>query len=192
MHYWGDEWFKEHGNELYTAIDEIEHEMRKYRIGINGKEKWGCYVPEYLQFWDCGIYELIWGYRMYCGTWGCKGLYKFKWFTNFINAIHHFIRYKIDEGMPRYKEGESFEETKRKNERKLWFGIKYYMYQIGITKLIWKWQESKVNKAYQIVCKKHPDIIEELTCDGYTPYRMIKPCRYGQLDGKELEKKYWK
>ena len=191
MHYWGDEWFQKYGDELYKAIDEIEREMRKYRIRVYGKEKWGCYVPEYLGFWDCGLYELLFGYRAYIGTYNYKGLYKYTWFVNFIDAIHKFINFTIDQGTPRYKKDEPFESFSKRYEKRIWKGLCYYMNQIGITKLIQKWQASKVNRAYQIVCKKHPNIVDELTCDGYTPFEMIKPCKYGPLNGEEIEKKFW-
>ena len=29
MHYWGDEWFKKNGKDLYEAIDWIEKKLRK-------------------------------------------------------------------------------------------------------------------------------------------------------------------
>jgi len=45
MHYWGDEWFKEHGNDFYTAIDRLEKRIRKWaHCGVCGKEKYGCFT----------------------------------------------------------------------------------------------------------------------------------------------------
>lgn len=45
MHYWGDDWFKEHGDNLYSAINAVEKRIRKWaRMGVCGKEKWGCFT----------------------------------------------------------------------------------------------------------------------------------------------------
>lgn len=43
-HMWGDSWFEEHGDDLYTAIRWIMNKWKKWgRIGSHGKEKWGSF-----------------------------------------------------------------------------------------------------------------------------------------------------
>lgn len=43
-HQWGDDWFKQHGNKLYKAIDYCMDTWLKYgRIGSHGKEKYGTF-----------------------------------------------------------------------------------------------------------------------------------------------------
>ena len=68
MHYWGDDWFENNGNDLYAAINFIEDYLRKHHIGICGKEKYGSFRDEYLRFWDGGIYEILFGYSCFIGT----------------------------------------------------------------------------------------------------------------------------
>lgn len=161
MHYWGDEWFIKHGNELSDAIGEIERELRKCHIGIYGKEKYGTYRDEYLRFWDGSLYQILFGYRACIGTYRTKGLYKYEWFTNIIDDIHKFIAYKI----PRFPK---------------W-----------LRKLVNDHQAKMYNKVFQMVCKKYPNIVDELIMcvDGYD---MIKPCKWGNIDGKEIHNRYWR
>ena len=57
MHFWGDEWFKKYGDDLYEAIKKLEYRMRKWgHVKVYGKEKFGTYRDEYLTFWNGGIY----------------------------------------------------------------------------------------------------------------------------------------
>lgn len=109
MHEWGDDWFKQYGEELNEAIHEIERGLRDCGILVLGKEKWGCYVMEMIKDED-----------------------------------------KLSE-----KNIEDF------------------------------------NKVFQVVCSKHPDIIDELVSDNYW-YSYIKPCEFGNVDGTEIHNKYWK
>lgn len=95
MHEWGDQWFQEHGDNLYKAISYIEKNLRKHHIGICGKEKYGAYRDDFLRFWDGGLYEILFGYRAYIGTFH---EYKFDWMTRLANRIHHYIYHNIDAG----------------------------------------------------------------------------------------------
>jgi len=178
MHKWGDTWFNEHGKHLYAAISEIESYLHRHHIGICGKEKWGCYRDEYLQFWGGGIYQILFGYRMYIGHSHYKGLYRFRWFSRFIDSIHKFIYYKIDGG-------------NMTCDVFMWKGLCYYMKKTRLYRYIIKQQEKHYNYAFQIACKKYPDVIDELICD-IDGYEMIKPCKYGDIDGEEIHNKYWK
>lgn len=178
MHYWGDEWFKNHGDDLYTAIKKIEKGLHKYGIGVNGKEKYGSYREEYLRFWDGSWYYIIFGPRL------CRRSfhnYKFKPFMKFANFIHDTISW-FDYYMIPYK------KTKYGWLRG---GIANFNNIIGITKLVWKWQSKKYNKVYQLVCKEYPDIVDELIVDT-EGYKMIKPCKWGNVDGTAIHNKYWK
>lgn len=61
MHYWGDEWFRENGDNFNKAISFCSKNWRRWgRIGYHGKEKYGTFrhhVRFYTAEW--GIYELI-------------------------------------------------------------------------------------------------------------------------------------
>lgn len=58
MH-WGDEWFKQHGDDLNNAI------MRLHKwahVGVCGKG-YGTYRDEYFRMWDGGMTQIFFGYR---------------------------------------------------------------------------------------------------------------------------------
>lgn len=188
MHYWGDDWFENNGKDLYAAIDFVENYLRKHHIGICGKEKYGSYRDEYLRFWDGGVYEILFGYSCFIGTYKH---YKNEKLKNFINNIHHFIYYKIDQGTPSKKENETFEEYSIRYEKRLWKGLSYYSNKIGLVKLVHKYQSSIYNKAFQLACKKWPMVTEELIVD-IDGYKMVKPCKWGNIDGEKIHNKYWK
>lgn len=188
MHYWGDEWFKLNGKDLNDAINFIEKNLRKYHIGVCGKEKYGAYEDEYLRFWNGGIYEILFGYRAYIGTWNFN---KYLYLQKFINKIHHFIYHKIDQGTPSKKENESFEEYSKRYEKRNWKGLIHYSKKIGLLDLVHKYQAKMYNKVFQTACKKWPNVIDELIVD-IEGYKMIKPCKWGNIDGEEIHKKYWK
>lgn len=187
MHYWGDEWFKSNGKDLNNAINFIETYLRKHHIGVCGKEKYGAYRDEYLRFWSGGLYEILFGYSVYIGTWRFKNHPKLQ---SLINKIHHFIYYKVDCGNPEKFENETFEEYSTRFKNRKWKGLHHYSNQIGLTKLIQDHQAKYYNKAFQLACKKWPNVKDELIVmvDGY---KMIKPCRWGDVDGEEIHNKYW-
>ena len=188
MHFWGDEWFKKNGDDLYNAIDFIEKYLRKHHIGICGKEKYGCYRDEYLRLWDGGLYTILFGYRCYIGT---HNNYKWKWLKEFVDKIHHFIYYTLDCGTPESIEGESFEDYCVRYKNHKWKGLQHYSNQIGLTKLIQDRQAKHYNKAFQLACKKWPNVKDELIV-MVDSYKMIKPCKWGDVDGEEIHNKYWK
>ena len=60
MHYYGDNWFKKNGEDLFFAIDYCCKIWRKYgRIEVHGKEKYGTFRDELMGFWDGGLHSLI-------------------------------------------------------------------------------------------------------------------------------------
>lgn len=178
MHYWGDEWFKKHGDNLYSAINEIEDGLRKYHIGVCGKEKYGCYRDDFLRFWDGSLYYIIFGPKCYIGP---SKTYKHKFFQNIVQKIHNII-YWFDHYIIPYR------KTKYG-----WLkaGFADFNRLMGLVYLVRRYQAAKYNKVFQIICKKYPDVIDELICDA-TGYEMIKPCKWGDIDGNEIHKKYWK
>ena len=188
MHYWGDEWFEKNGKDLYDAINFIEDYLRKHHIGVCGKEKYGTYRDEYLRLWNGGIYSILFGHRGYVGTYH---RYKCEWFKDIVNKIHHFIYFVIDEGHTiNQREGESFEDYSKRYSNRKWKGLTHFNYKIGLTGFVQKIQAKYYNYAFQIACKKWPNIIDELIVD-VEGYKMIKPCKYGNIDGEEIHKKYW-
>jgi hypothetical protein len=189
MHFWGDEWFKKNGDDLCNAIDFIEKYLRKHRIGICGKEKYGCYRDDFLNFWDGGLYTILFGHSCYIGT---HNNYKWKWLKEFVNKIHHFIYYKLDLGLvTSYQKGEPYEDYCKRIEKRFWKGFQHYSQKIGLLKLVQDHQAKHYNKAFQLACKKWPNVKDELIVmvDGY---KMIKPCKWGDVDGEEIHNKYWK
>lgn len=55
MHCWGDNWFKEHGEHLYDAIEAVEKRIRKWaKMGVCGKEKFGCFTESAEVLTKCG------------------------------------------------------------------------------------------------------------------------------------------
>ena len=169
MHYWGDDWFKEHGDNLYSAINTVEKRIRKWaRMGVCGKEKFGTWRDEYLTFWDGGIGQIFCGYR---GWWGLN------WWTKLLFTIDHNL-------IP----------IKRvKTETKVvWLkvGLSNFNRMIGLVKLVNKWQARMLNKAVQITCKEYPDVIDELVSE-VDCYQCIKPCKWGDVDGEAIHNKYW-
>lgn len=166
MHRWGDDWFKKYGEELDTAIRDLEDRIRKWaKAGVCGKEKWGCYVDEYLTLWDGGITQIFFGYR---ATYQWNKISKIMW------RIDHFL-------IP-------YKKTKYG-----WLkgGLSDFNRLIGLVRIVRWWQKRMINKAFQITCKEHPDIVDELVLDTYS-YKMIKPCRWGDIDGEKIHRKYWK
>lgn len=188
MHCWGDEWFEKNGTDLYNAINFIEAYLRKHHIGICGKEKYGTYRDEYLRFWNGGIYEILFGYSARIGSWRH---YKWEWFQKFVDKIHHFIYFTIDEGNTiTQREDESFEDYCKRYDSRIWKGLCHVNTKIGLTGLVHKIQAKYYNYAFQKACKKWPNVVDELIVmvDGY---KMIKPCKYGDIDGEEIHEKYW-
>jgi len=187
MHIWGDKWFEENGDDLYAAINFIENNLVKYGIGVCGKEKWGCYRDDFLRFWNGGLYEILFGYRCHIGTWKFNKYPKLK---NIIDKIHHFIYFTLDEGTPKSVPGESLDQTAERYKNRKWKGLCYYSEKIGLIKLVHKFQAFGYNKTFQIACKKWPNIIDELISD-IDGYKMIKPCKWGNIDGQIIHDKYW-
>lgn len=177
MHYWGDDWFKAHGDNLYAAIDKIEKGLRRHGICVCGKEKYGTYRDDFLRFWDGGWYYIIFGPTLcFCP----KHYYKWKPLRLTVEFIHKAIRW-FDHYMIPYK------KTKYG-----WLkgGVADFNTWIGITGLVWKRQAKMYNKVIQQACAEYPDIVDELVLD-LTGYKMIKPCKWGNVDGTEIHNKYW-
>lgn len=61
----------------------------------------------------------------------------------------------------------------------------------GLLKLGLWYQSQVYNYAIQKMCKKYPNIIDEIVShlDGY---EMVNPGIFGKVSGKEIHKKYWK
>lgn len=175
MHEWGDEWFKEYGDQLYEAIHILYKQMYKYKIVYYNKEKWGCNDVEYIQFWDGSLYTLLFGDKTYPYS---NTKYSITWLNTIIKKFHEWIYCTLDK---KYTENKSW-----------WKGLCYYNRKIGLVKLITNYQKRMYNKVYQEVCKKYPDIIEELIISDDYGYEYIKPCKYGNVNGKKIYLKYIK
>ena len=88
-HFWGDEWFEKHGNDLEAAIRYCTDVWRKWgRIGSHSKEKYGS-MRDHVRFYGAwwAVYELVKpGYMYYSGP---------KWFYKtdlFLGRIIVFLR----------------------------------------------------------------------------------------------------
>lgn len=61
----------------------------------------------------------------------------------------------------------------------------------SLNKLVWWYQSQIYNYAIQKMCKKYPNIIDELVSD-LEGYKCVKPGIFGNIDGIIMHKKYWK
>lgn len=52
-------------------------------------------------------------------------------------------------------------------------------------------QYEAYNKTFQLACQKWPYLTDELISD-IDHYDLIKPGKYGEIDGKKIHDKYWK
>ena len=167
MHEWGDDWFKKYGTEFNRAITVLEKRIRKWaHAGVCGKEKWGCYRDEYLTLWNGGLRYLLTPYRGW--VIGHSKWATFLWYID----THLLPIKKIKYGW-------------------YWVGIADLNRVLGLTKLYHKFQERRINKAFQVTCKEYPHFIDELISD-VDCYKLIKPCKWGDIDGEAIHKKYWK
>ena len=78
----------------------------------------------------------------------------------------------------------------------LYFKVDRYLTQpftkyTGLHKLGLWYQSQVYNYAIQKVCKKYPEIVDEIvsSLDGY---EYVKPGIFGKIDGRKIHKKYWK
>lgn len=167
MHYWGDEWFQKYGNEFYKAITVLEKRIRKWaHAGVCGKEKWGCYRDEYLTLWDGGLRYLLTSYK----GWAIGN----SWWANFLWHIDTRL-------IPAKKTQYGWH----------WVGLADLNRKIGLVKLYRRFQEKRINKAFQVTCQEYPHFIDELISD-VDCYELIKPCKWGDIDGEEIHRRHWK
>jgi hypothetical protein len=69
--------------------------------------------------------------------------------------------------------------------------IKFITKFTGVQWLFVKYQTFVYNYAMQKVCKKYPNVIDEMVMD-LNGYKMIKPSIFGDVDGEKIHKKYWR
>ena len=69
-------------------------------------------------------------------------------------------------------------------------GLADFNRKIGLVKLVQKYQAYQYNKTFQLACKKWPHITDELISDT-DGYQMVKPCKWGNIDGEAIHNKYW-
>ena len=178
MHYWGDKWFQEHGDHLYAAIEETDKALWKAKIAFLTKEKYGTRREDMLSLWDGSWYRIIYGPKLYFSP---AKYYKCMPIRHFVEFIHSLI-YHIDHRLVPYK------KTKY---GWLWGGLADFHRLLGIVALVNKRQAKQYNKIFQLACKKYPDIVDELILDA-EGYKMIKPCKWGDVNGEKIHNKYWK
>ena len=196
MHYWGDEWFQKHGSHLYDAIAYIEKNLRKRGISVAGKEKYGTYRDEYLRVWDGGLYSVLFGGRMYIGPYRHS---KFKWIAKLQDWFHCFIYWRIDRGWTRKMMNETdFEKQQKmfrerfidKDENWITHGLQEKVIQTKWYKRYIERRKDDYNRVFQEACKLWPDVVDELICD-IDGWQMIKPGKWGDIDGAAIHNKYW-
>lgn len=69
--------------------------------------------------------------------------------------------------------------------------VKFITKYTGIQWLVVKYQKFVYNASMQIVCKKYPNVVDEMI-NSTNGYNFIKPCIFGKIDGEEIHKKYWR
>lgn len=140
--------------DLHDAIYLHLKWCRRYgRIKMTGKEKWGMYRQELVQFWDGGLHYLI-----------CRSLVWIK---------YPFIYWRVDPV------------------------VKVLTKYTGIRWLFRKWQKFVWNAATQILCKRYPNLVNELLGDMGRLRGLVKPIIiFGwNIDGEEIDhdsKRIWK
>lgn len=196
MHFWGDQWFREHGDHLYEAIKYVEKNLRKHGIWVAGKEKYGTYRDEYLRFWDGTLYHLLFRGRMYVGPYNHS---RVEWIARLQDWFHEFIYWRIDQGWTREMMKEEDPEKRQALIRKRFIGADGTWSSKGFQSLVMqsRWYKRYIekkkecyNRVFQEACKKWPDVIDELICDT-DGFSMIRPCKWGDIDGKKIHDKYW-
>lgn len=198
MHLWGDEWFKKYGDDLYSAIEWIEKELRKNKIRVCGKEKFGTYRDEYLCWWDGSLTQLLFGPNKYLRP--PHNPSKIEWIRNIQEKFCDFIYWRIDGGwtrkMMKEKDTDKLmilikERFSDKDGNLIKRGLRNKMIETGFYKRFCQKRKDAYNKTFQIACKKWPHIIDELIVD-IDGWEWIKPCKWGNVDGSAIHKKYWK
>ena len=198
MHYWGDDWFKEHGDDLYEAIDWIEKEFRKNKIRVCGKEKFGTYRDEYLCWWDGSLTQLLSGPNKYLRP--PFHTSKKKWVANLQEKFWDFIYWRIDSGwtreMMKEKDTERLgqlihEHFSDKDGNPVDRGLRSKIRNTNFYKRYCQKRKDAYNKVFQQACKKWSHLIDELIVD-VDGWEWIKPCKWGNIDGKKIHDKYWK
>lgn len=69
--------------------------------------------------------------------------------------------------------------------------FQYFTRYTGIQWLFVKYQMWLYNYTIQKVCKQYPHLIDELVSD-LDHYQLIRPGRFGNIDGTIIHKKYWR
>lgn len=190
-HLYGDEWFEKYGDELDAAISELKDGFRKHNIHIYLKEKYGCIRSDVITLWDGGLFQPLFGYCISIDTYSKDGLLKYDWVRELWNKVRRFIKFQLDSGHISQKDDETFDEYSKRYEKRLWKGLSHISIKIGLIDIVNKRKIRKVNEIVQKVCAKHPDIVDEMICD-IDFYEWITPCEYGDVNGVEIHKKYWK
>ena len=198
MHYWGDEWFEKNGEDLYNAIDFVERELKKHNIGVCGKEKYGTYRDEYLRFWDGGLYQILFGYRLFHRPSIMSKRWQFmekplQWFHDFIynvidNGYTLGMLYRMHKNDDQKRQLDDLKKRFTKigpdgKKKCVYRGLCEFNRKIGLKKLINERQARQYNKIFQLAINRWPNVAVELTCmtDGI---KMIKPCKWGDFDAE--------
>lgn len=198
MHMWGDEWFEKYGDDLYNAIDWIESELRKNGIRVCGKEKFGSYRDEYLCWWDGSLSQLLFGVSKYLR--GPLNPSKIGWIRNVQEKLCDFVYWRIDMGwtgkMMREKDTNRQMELIKarfsdKDGNPVKRGLRAKVTGTGFYRRFCERKKNAYNKVFQMACKKWPHIVDELVVD-VDGWEWIKPCKWGDVDGTAIHRKYWK
>ena len=198
MHYWNDEWFEKNGKDLYEAIDWVEKELRKNRIRVCGKEKYGTYRDEYLCWWDGSLTQLLYGPNKYLRP--PYRASKIEWLNRLQEKLCDFIYWRIDSGwtreMMREKDNDKLmklihERFSDKDGNPVDRGLRTKVMKTKFYKRYCQRRKDAYNKVFQLACKKWPNVVDELIVD-VDGWEWIKPCKWGDADGRAIHDKYWK
>lgn len=198
MHYWNDEWFEKNGKDLYEAIDWVEKELRKNRIRVCGKEKYGTYRDEYLCWWDGSLTQLLYGPNKYLRP--PYRVSKIEWFNRLKEKLCDFIYWRIDSGwtreMMREKDNDKLmklihERFSDKDGNPVDRGLRTKVMKTKFYKRYCQRRKDAYNKVFQLACKRWPHLSDELISD-IDGWEWIKPCKWGDADGEAIHYKYWK
>lgn len=111
-------------------------------------------------------------------------------FGFFDGSWYHFLKRKY--GMPKFFRWLEYGLVPVGKSEFGWrfVGIAHLNDRIGITSLVRKIQARKLNKTIQLLCKRYPEITDEIVSNLFF-YPIIKPCRWGDVDGEEIHNRHW-
>lgn len=174
VHFWGDGWVG--WNELRDAINEMQSYIRKSRVLVYDKEKFGTYRFEIVYMYDGTLKSIIQPSYNIDFTWRTYSAWAYK----HIPKLYSFVRKYICGGVDKILHYISVADR-------------------ALSKIVpdsfISWVRSKqlhmINKGFQEVLLRHPSIVHEFVSD-VDCWEHIKPFGDYIVDGSVIHNMHWK